>query len=758
MCALLLAGLAAAVAAPHAGAATLTVTSTSDSFTASDGACSLREAVAANDAPGTPGDCGTASADGNTIVLGPHTYTLSIPAAGADHVDNGDLDVTGSAAPLTIQGGGDGLTVVSAAGLGDRLLDIAGGATVVVRDLELTGGHAPDGADAPQANHGQAGGDGAPGGAIRNAGTLTVADATVTLNSAGKGGAGANGGGVGNGGNGGSGGAGGGIYNTGSLTLDAVTLTLNQAGKGGTGAVGGDSLTPAKTGGTGGCCGDGGGLANNGGSVVIRGSTISSNHAGDGGTGGPGGAEGSAAGGQGGTGAGGSSGGAVASFGGSISITNSTISSNMTGTGGGGGTGGTSTSGAGGTGGGAGYGSAGGGVWVSSGIGALVNVTVYANQVGGPGTPGSGGQGGAGNGAGGAAGQPAFAGGVYDTGSPATSLTGTLLASNQLGNCGGVTLEDGGHNLSFGDASCPMTFMSGDPHLGVLQDNGGPTETVALGPGSSAIDQISASGAGCPTTDQRGVPRPGGAACDIGAYEVAPPSLSVAAATGLTTAAATLNGSVTANAASANAHFDYGPTTAYGSQTATQPIEGTGAVSLSATLADLTPNTTYHYRLVAASTDGTSASSDATFTTTGLPALIGAPPLSAAPRPTITKLKISPTAFLAATATHHRKTGATISYSDSLDAKTMFIVLRATAGVKRGSRCEQKPKHGHGTACILYIKAGSFTHTDKAGTNTLHFTGRVGNTKLTPGRYHLQATPTTATTTGSTVTIGFRVT
>jgi hypothetical protein len=49
-----------------------------------------------------------------------------------------------------------------------------------------------------------------------------------------------------------------------------------------------------------------------------------------------------------------------------------------------------------------------------------------------------------------------------------------------------------------------------------LQDNGGPTETHALRPGSPAID---AGSLDCPPTDQRGEARPVGA-CDIGAFEL----------------------------------------------------------------------------------------------------------------------------------------------------------------------------------------------------------------------------------------------
>jgi hypothetical protein len=68
-----------------------------------------------------------------------------------------------------------------------------------------------------------------------------------------------------------------------------------------------------------------------------------------------------------------------------------------------------------------------------------------------------------------------------------------------------------------------------DPLLGLLQDNGGPTQTLALLPGSPAIDAGALTGctkdvAGLTplTTDQRGAPRPypAGGRCDIGAFEV----------------------------------------------------------------------------------------------------------------------------------------------------------------------------------------------------------------------------------------------
>ncbi len=62
-----------------------------------------------------------------------------------------------------------------------------------------------------------------------------------------------------------------------------------------------------------------------------------------------------------------------------------------------------------------------------------------------------------------------------------------------------------------------------DPKLGPLANNGGPTLTMALLPGSPAIDAGNTSLA--PASDQRGFRRPAGLAADIGAYEVCYPPI-----------------------------------------------------------------------------------------------------------------------------------------------------------------------------------------------------------------------------------------
>jgi CSLREA domain-containing protein len=76
-----------------------------------------------------------------------------------------------------------------------------------------------------------------------------------------------------------------------------------------------------------------------------------------------------------------------------------------------------------------------------------------------------------------------------------------------------------GHSVTGGTDG---NIVGSDPLLAALASNGGPTQTHALGTGSPAIDHIPSGTLGCGTTtdrDQRGVARPQGSGCDIGAYE-----------------------------------------------------------------------------------------------------------------------------------------------------------------------------------------------------------------------------------------------
>lgn len=103
-------------------------------------------------------------------------------------------------------------------------------------------------------------------------------------------------------------------------------------------------------------------------------------------------------------------------------------------------------------------------------------------------------------------------------------IINSIVANNTTGgDCDyhySGTLTSQGHNID-SDGSCQLTgpgdMPNTNPVLGPLQNNGGPTLTCALLVGSPAID--TAENTACPATDQRGVIRPQGTGCDIGAYE-----------------------------------------------------------------------------------------------------------------------------------------------------------------------------------------------------------------------------------------------
>jgi hypothetical protein len=267
---------------------------------------------------------------------------------------------------------------------------------------------------------------------------------------------------------------GGAVWNSGILELSDSTFLSNSVsgGPGGTGSRGmsgglGTTL-PGGPGGAGGP-GNGGGLFNAGVATLVNCSLIGNiGMGGDGGAGGEGGdnldPNGGAGGNGGDGGQGGSACGAIYDTSGLLHLTNCTLAFN----------GASSQGGAGGIPGGPRWG------WPGS-----------------PGPPG------------------VTAGGINSIG---CLLVNTLLATNSV-NCYGW-VADGGHNLS-SDGTCAFTNAGSpnnvDPKLGPLANNGGPTLTMALLPGSPAIDAGNTSLA--PATDQRGFPRPAGLAADIGAFE-----------------------------------------------------------------------------------------------------------------------------------------------------------------------------------------------------------------------------------------------
>jgi CSLREA domain-containing protein len=805
------------VVSSAASAATIPVTTTADATT-TDGQCSLREAISTvNDPAGMGnGDCTPATTGGaNTITLGAQTYKFANGGAGEDANAGGDLDIAGTTTSLTISGAGAGSTVVDANHV-DRVFDIHSGPAVTFDGVTITNGNAPNGSGA--------GSGGSPGGGILTTTALTLIDSAVTNNKAGNGATVSS-----NPGNtGGSGGNGGGINATAALTLTNTTISGNFAGNGGTGGTGSPSNTTGGAGGSGGAAGQGGGLFLFGSPLTITGSTFSGNHGGNGGNGGKGGlgTNGTGAGGSGGGAASGAPGGGLVALGSAstVLISRSTFTGNVAGTGGKGGDGDDGTGSNGGSGGVGGPGGGGGAIGAAGSL-TITNSTLTGNTAGSGGAGGNGGNGnGVGNGGNGGNGGSGGQGGALITNlSTAGSLTNLTLAANAKGaggNAGvhgagnadgtdgsagsagtfdhirviganGVALansittggsgapcstgvSDGGHNVV--TDNCAGIASVGDPKLGPLTNNGGAAATMALQSGSAAIDAVPASGANCPTTDERGTARPSGAACDAGAYEFAPPVAVTNAADGVGDSAATLHGTVTPNTGDAQVRFEYGTSTAYGTQTDVQHLSGFAGQAASAGITGLTPGTTYHFRVIATNADGSVSGDDQTFTTTGTAPGGGAntPGGGGSQNPAgtpagselaaVTGLSFAPRTFRAApkgppaTAAKAR-IGSKVSFTLNMAASVRFTVQKQLPGRRgKGGRCV-KPTRSNRKArkCTRLVARGSFTRTGAGGTNSFRFSGRLRGKKLAPGRYRMVALPTAGGKSGKKASAAFRI-
>jgi len=126
-----------------------------------------------------------------------------------------------------------------------------------------------------------------------------------------------------------------------------------------------------------------------------------------------------------------------------------------------------------------------GGIWAGSGAVALTNSTVSGNSA------------------------AIDNGGIY--------IYGATKVVQSINSIVAGNASPGGDTNAILSAGSTNNIIGGDPKLGALANNGGPTQTMLPLPDSQAIE--GGSDADCPATDQRGVNRPQGAHCDIGAVE-----------------------------------------------------------------------------------------------------------------------------------------------------------------------------------------------------------------------------------------------
>ncbi len=455
----------------HAESIIVVTTNAEADVLTSDGQCSLREAITnANYDNAVYANCPAGS--GADVITFAANYTITL-----------SYDQIAVTSPITITGNGVGNTIIQANASPNT-------ATWRVFEVSSTGNLTLSGLTV---RHGRCNGScqtitGA-GGGIYNAGTLTVTNSTLSANSA------SYGGGIYN--------ArtltvtnstlsaniasyGGGIYNDGSLTIANSTLSSNSAGGSGGGIfnTSGGALTIANSTLSSNAASSAGGGIYNARTLTVTDSTLSANSA--------------------------NKGGGIFNTIGTLILTNSTLSANSANYGGGINNEGTLTV-ANSTFSGNDGGNDGGGIFNaiyadgSGGITTLTNSTFAGNSAG---TSGG--------------------GGIYNSFGTLNYANTIIANSTSGGDCSnnGGTISTNTNNL-VRDGSCSAS-LSGDPNLGPLADNGGPTQTFALLPGSPAIDAgDDATCAASPVNnlDQRGVARPQGSHCDIGAYEFDPPPI-----------------------------------------------------------------------------------------------------------------------------------------------------------------------------------------------------------------------------------------
>jgi hypothetical protein len=199
----------------------------------------------------------------------------------------------------------------------------------------------------------------------------------------------------------------------------------------------------------------------------------------------------------------------------------------------------------------------GGGLYIGGGTVTINNSTLAGNLASG----GGGSYPGSGNG-----------GGIYNAAGPgALQMYDTILADNSADTAGpdlDGSITSLGHNLigntTGGSGFAASDLLNVNPQLGPPQNNGGPTQTLALQPGSPAID--AGDNTNAPTSDQRGpgYPRIVNGIIDIGAFEVQNGSANQASSLAVTGFSSSITagsaGSFTVTALNADGTIDAGYT------------------------------------------------------------------------------------------------------------------------------------------------------------------------------------------------------
>ena len=250
----------------------------------------------------------------------------------------------------------------------------------------------------------------------------------------------------------------------------------------------------------------------------------------------------------------------------------------------------------------------------------------------------------------------------------ASSVTSTGARLNGTVNPNGLATTyyfDYGTSTSYGSKTAVASAGAGTAGKSVS------ATVTGLGPGIYHFRLVATSSAG--TSD----------GADLTFGSAGPPAVQTGSAQGASTTGVTLTGSVNPNGAATNWYFEYGTSASYGTKLAPKSAgSGTAATGVSAAITKLTAGTTYHYRLVARSSAGTTYGGDVTFTT------VAALTLGAS-----TNQAVYGTTVTLSGAVWSRQTGVTITiYAQQLGATTFSTLGTALTGAGGAWSFQVKPK------------------------------------------------------------------
>ena len=225
---------------------------------------------------------------------------------------------------------------------------------------------------------------------------------------------------------------------------------------------------------------------------------------------------------------------------------------------------------------------------------------------------------------------------------------------------------------------------------------------------------------------------------------IPPPTATTGSASSITATGAALNGTINDNGANTTVTFDYGLTTAYGTNVAATTggtvTAGSGSTAVATTLSGLTCNTTYHFRVKGVNSGGTTNGSDASFTTAAC--VPGAPTMGTA---TAGDTQASVTFTAPGSNGGAAITGYTVTSSPGgftgTGANSPVIVTGLTNGTAYTFTVTATNSAGTGSA-----SSASNSVTPKAN-QTITFTN--------PGTQNFGTTPTLTATSTSSLTVSF---